>query len=118
MESPKTIPVPPSNNIAGLIGAVVDKSLELTTEIIAANGPIAFATSFEPWAKAIAHAVTIIKIPNAYSIPPLDEILSLFSLNAKDVTPPVNKDINAVKNQISLSLQERPICDKPFLAIT
>ena len=70
MVSPKTIPAPPNNNIAGLIGAVDDKSFELTTEIIAATGPIAFATSFEPWAKAIAHAVTIIKIPNAYSIPP------------------------------------------------
>ena len=36
----------------------------------AANGPIAFATSFEPWANAMAQAVININILNTRSTPP------------------------------------------------
>ena len=46
--SPKTIPTPPKSKIRGFITDVEDKSFELTAEKIAARGPIAFATSFEP----------------------------------------------------------------------
>ena len=39
----------------------------VTTPTIAATGPIALATSLEPWAKAMPEAVTIIRMPNTFS---------------------------------------------------
>ena len=67
---PKTIPIPPTSNTHGLIEDLDPISPVSTTLTTAAKGPIAFATSFEPWAKAMALAETIISNPNANSMPP------------------------------------------------
>ena len=66
----------------------------------------------------MAHAVTIIKTPKADSISPFDAMLTLLILNANDVTKAVDKAINTVNAQTSLSFHEKPMCVNPFLAIT
>jgi hypothetical protein len=38
-----------------------------TMEATAESGPMALATSLEPWAKAMAQAVMIIRMPNTFS---------------------------------------------------
>ena len=64
---PTTIPAPPKNRIHIGSPACCATSPLRATVTTAASGPIAFATSFEPWAKAIAQAVQTISTPNTRS---------------------------------------------------
>ena len=88
MAKPKTIPIAPINRTQGLIAALDPISPVSTTLTIAAKGPIAFATSFDPCAKAIALADTTINIPKANSMPPSRIICSLLVLKKKAVASP------------------------------
>src|SRR5690606_20386747 len=65
---PTTIPTAPNGKIHQANCALLAISPpELTTLTTAAKGPIALATSFEPWAKAIQQAVVIINTPKIRS---------------------------------------------------
>ena len=65
---PATIPKPPSGKIHHAIAAFLAISpLCSTMFTTAASGPIALATSFEPCAKAIQHAVSTISTANTFS---------------------------------------------------
>ena len=80
---PKTIPTAPNKRTHEFSSEeVCIVPSEVTIETTAAIGPIAFATSLDPWAKAIAHAVIIIKIPNWFSTFE-DNLLDLSNKNRK-----------------------------------
>ena len=80
-------------------------------------GPIAFATSFDPCAKAIAEAVTIIKTAKADSTP-YSLILCLFRFNRIAVTIVTTTPKPIVTSTTSLSVKGSPTCFNPFLAVT
>ncbi len=69
-----------------------------TTLTIAAKGPIALATSLEPWANAIALAETIISNPNANSMPPSRIICCLLFLKKNAVASPT-RELNIAMNK-------------------
>ena len=80
-------------------------------------GPIALATSLDPCAKAIADAVTIIKIANADSTP-YSFIFSLLIFNKIEVIIATTIPRPKVTITTSLSVNGSPTCFKPFLAVT
>ena len=78
---------------------------------------MALATSFDPWANAIADAVTIINTAKADSTP-YSLIFSLLKLRriAEITATIIPKE--TVTKRTSLSVKGRPTCFKPFLAVT
>ena len=86
-------------------------------DTIAARGPIALATSFEPCAKAIAHAETTIKIANADSTPSF-LIFVKFRLKVIEVTAAARIPKIELNIYISDSTNTSPVFFSPFLAIT
>ncbi|MNG03193.1 hypothetical protein D3C84_862620 [compost metagenome] len=65
---PMTIPMPPSGRIHQAMAELplIWPAL-CTVETTAESGPMALATSLEPWAKAMAQAVITIRMPNTFS---------------------------------------------------
>ena len=61
------MPPPPNMSTHKGSDAFAATAPVLATLITAASGPMALATSFEPCAKAIEHAVTTINTPNTRS---------------------------------------------------
>ena len=64
---PTTIPTAPTSRIQGGTVDFETTSPVVTTPTIAATGPIALATSLEPWANAMPDAVTTMRTPNTFS---------------------------------------------------
>ena len=61
------MPTPPTKSIhAGILDLALTAP-DLMVAMAAAIGPTALATSLEPWAKAIAHAVKTINTANTFS---------------------------------------------------
>ena len=66
--SPTTMPPPPSSRIQNGSSDWAAKAPPFcTTPFTAARGPMALATSLEPWANAIEQAVNIMSTPNRRS---------------------------------------------------
>ena len=90
---PKTIPMAPvSSTHSGTTDCDSTEPKFSIVEIIAAIGPTAFATSLEPCAKAIEHAVNIIKtanLPSIFSMSPKSQyIISIKCENWVNRVPP------------------------------
>ena len=118
MLKPKTIPVAPKKRIQAWTGESVSIiPFEFTVDTTAARGPIAFATSFEPCAKAIAHAEITIKIANADSTPSF-LIFIKFRLKVIEVMTAARIPKIELNIYISDSTNSSPKFLSPFLAIT
>ena len=117
MANPKSIPIPPSSSTHEFTAALDPIAPSLATLIIAETGPIAFATSLDPCAKAIAEAVTIIRIAKADSTPYSLIFLALkFKRMAVIIETATPKPIVTIRT--SLSVSGIPTCFNPFLAVT
>ena len=121
---PATIPKPPRGRIQGasVVLELISPPL-LTTLTTAANGPIALATSFEPWANAIQQAVTTISSANTFSTLAACRSASSEPLNFIRPINHLPKKPNATAIAIAstyplTALSSKPTCLRPFLIVT
>ena len=122
--SPVTIPKPPRSNIhTGSADSASNAPLFAITLFIAANGPIALATSFDPWAKAIEQAVKIINTPNTRSTLCICAVgwseSGNLSLRNKKIPMVTVRSANArARKALWLNVTSRPTWLKPFTSVT
>ena len=92
-----------------------------TTPTTAASGPMALATSFEPWAKAIEQAVNTINTPKTFSrlssSCPSSSTSSASLRSKKMPRPMVMKPMTVAVNKVCARLSSSPVRLRPLIMV-